>query len=272
MILSPDPPHRTDRQGSGAPLIALAGVSKVYRTAEGEVAALRPIDFAVERGEFFVIVGPSGCGKSTLLKMIAGLTAPSAGEITVEGKRVTRPHGGVGIVFQSPLLMEWRRVLANVLLPAEVKRLDTAKARERALELIALAGLKGFENKYPFELSGGMQQRVAICRALLNDPQIVLMDEPFAALDAMTRERMNLELQRIQRKTGKTILLITHSIPEAVFLGDRVLVMSERPGGVAAVYDIDLPRPRTPQTMADPRFTAHAAAIRKHFQSAAEAG
>jgi len=246
-------------------VIEIAHVSKTYRTRDGEVPSLRPIDFSVQDGEFVVVVGPSGCGKTTLLKMIAGLLAPSEGEIRVEGRVVTKPHANVGIVFQSALLLPWRDVLGNVLMPVEVKGLPRGPYEARARALLKMVGLEGFERKYPYQLSGGMQQRASICRALVHDPKIVLMDEPFGALDAMTRERMNVELQRIQRETKKTALLITHSIPEAVFLADRVLVMSERPGAIAAVYDVNLPRPRSLDVLSDPVFVALTQTIRKHF-------
>src|SRR5215470_16428535 len=173
------------------PVIEIAGVSKTYRTRDGEIASLRPLDFTIGDGEFVVVVGPSGCGKSTLLKMIAGLLSPSSGQIRVEGKLVSRPYRGVGIVFQSPLLLPWRNVLSNVMMPVEIKRLPREFFRERALKLLRMVGLTEFERKFPWQLSGGMQQRVSICRALVHDPKIVLMDEPFGALDAMTRERMN---------------------------------------------------------------------------------
>src|ERR1700704_2313693 len=246
-------------------VIEIAGVSKTYRTRDGEVPSLRPLDFSVDQGEFLVVVGPSGCGKSTLLKLIAGLLPPSDGEIRVQGRVVTRPHSDVGIVFQSPLLLPWRSVFKNVMMPVEVKGLPRATYAERARSLLKMVGLEGFEDKYPYQLSGGMQQRASICRALVHDPKIMLMDEPFGALDAMTRERMNVELQRIQRETRKTVLLITHSIPEAVFLADRVLVMTERPGAIAAIYDVPLPRPRSLDSMADPAFTELVQRIRKHF-------
>jgi NitT/TauT family transport system ATP-binding protein len=250
-------------------LIELSAVSKTYKTRDGEVPSLRPIDFAVFEGEFLAVVGPSGCGKSTLLKMIAGLLPPSSGEIRISGKPVARPGRDVGIVFQNALLLPWRTVFGNVMLPIEMKGLSRRDYAARAYQLLKTAGLAGFEKKLPWQLSGGMQQRAAICRALIHDPKIMLMDEPFGALDAMTRERMNLELQRIQTETKKTVFLITHSIPEAVFLADRVLVMSERPGTVAAVYDVPLPRPRSIEAMADPVFVALAQAIRKHFFSQA---
>jgi NitT/TauT family transport system ATP-binding protein len=246
-------------------LIEIAGVAKTYRSRDGEVPSLRPLDLAVPDGEFLVVVGPSGCGKTTLLKMIAGLLPPSEGEIRVAGRVVTRPHRDVGIVFQNALLLPWRRVLGNVMMPVEVKRLPRDVYRRRALDLIKLVGLQGFEQKYPWQLSGGMQQRVSICRALVHDPKIVLMDEPFGALDAMTRERMGVELQRIQRETGKTVLLITHSIPEAAFLADRVVVMTPRPGAIAAVYTVALPRPRSLAVLADPTFIELTQKIRAHF-------
>jgi NitT/TauT family transport system ATP-binding protein len=178
---------------------------------------------------------------------------------------VTKPHGNVGIVFQNSLLLPWRNILANVMLPIDMKRLPREKYLPRAMALLKLVGLEGFEKKLPWQLSGGMQQRASICRALVHDPKIMLMDEPFGALDAMTRERMNVELMRIQRETGKTVLLITHSIPEAVFLADRVLVMTERPGSIAAIYDVPLARPRSLDAMADPVFTELVQRIRKHF-------
>ncbi|MBV9348420.1 MAG: ABC transporter ATP-binding protein [Pseudolabrys sp.] len=251
--------------GPASPVIEIKQASKTYRTADGEVVALKPLDFTINDGEFIVVVGPSGCGKTTLLKMIAGLLPVSGGEITVENRVVTRPHRNVGIVFQSALLLPWRDVLANVMMPVEVKGLDKDTYRQRALDLLKMVGLGGFERKYPWQLSGGMQQRVSICRALVHDPKILLMDEPFGALDAMTREKMNVELQRIQRETGKTILLITHSIPEAVFLADRVMVMTARPGKVDAVYDVPLRRPRTLDMLSDPAFVALTQKIRAHF-------
>jgi NitT/TauT family transport system ATP-binding protein len=250
------------------PVIEMRGVSKTYRTRDGDVPSLQPIDFTVGEGEFVVVVGPSGCGKTTLLKMLAGLLQPSSGDVVVEGKKITKPHSGVGIVFQTALLLPWRNVLSNVMMPVEVKGLPKEKYKQRALDLLKMTGLEGFERKYPWQLSGGMQQRVSICRALVHDPKIVLMDEPFGALDAMTREKMNVELQRIQRETGKTVLLITHSIPEAVFLADRVMVMSARPGNIAAVYDIPLPKPRTLDVMANPLFVEMTQKVRAHFSDA----
>jgi NitT/TauT family transport system ATP-binding protein len=247
-------------------VIVLDRAAKTFVTRGGEeVAALSDVSLEVERNAFVSLVGPSGCGKSTLLKMISGLLPPSTGEIFVEGEKVDKPHGNVGIVFQNALLLPWRNILNNVMLPIDMKRLPRGEFLPRARSLLKLVGLEGFEKKLPWQLSGGMQQRASICRALVHDPKIVLMDEPFGALDAMTRERMNVELMRIQRETGKTVLLITHSIPEAVFLADRVLVMTERPGAIAAIYEVPLPRPRSLDVMSDPVFSELVQRIRKHF-------
>jgi NitT/TauT family transport system ATP-binding protein len=250
-----------------APLIRIDGVSKTYQTADGPVPSLTPLTFDIRDGEFLTIVGPSGCGKSTLLKMVAGLLPATTGSIRLGGTVVDGPPDNVGIVFQSPVLLAWRNVIDNILLQIEMRKLPRAQYVDKARALIETTGLAGFERKFPWQLSGGMQQRASICRALVHDPAVLLMDEPFGALDAMTRERMNLELQRIWSATRKTVLFITHSIPEAVFLADRVLVMSERPGSVAAIYDVALPRPRTLALMADPAFTALTQKVRTHFYS-----
>ncbi|HLW12811.1 MAG TPA: ABC transporter ATP-binding protein [Casimicrobiaceae bacterium] len=257
---------------TGAPasprtLISLAGVAKTYRTRDGEVESLKPLTFDILEGEFLAIVGPSGCGKSTLLKMVGGLLPVSAGRIALNGREVAGPPDDVGIVFQSPVLLAWRSVLDNVMLQIEMRRLPRATYLPKAHALLEMVGLGGFERKLPWQLSGGMQQRASICRALVHDPAVLLMDEPFGALDAMTRERMNLELQRIWYETRKTVLFITHSIPEAVFLADRVLVMTERPGSVAAIYKVALPRPRSLRVMGDPTFTELTQTIRRHFYS-----
>ena len=257
---------------TGAPasprtLISLAGVAKTYRTRDGEVESLKPLTFDILEGEFLAIVGPSGCGKSTLLKMVGGLLPVSAGRIALNGREVAGPPDDVGIVFQSPVLLAWRSVLDNVMLQIEMRRLPRATYLPKAHALLEMVGLGGFERKLPWQLSGGMQQRASICRALVHDPAVLLMDEPFGALDAMTRERMNLELQRIWYETRKTVLFITHSIPEAVFLADRVLVMTERPGSVAAIYEVALPRPRSLRVMGDPTFTELTQTIRRHFYS-----
>jgi len=257
--------HSGERGVPSQPLIRIDGVTKVYRTADGPVESLKPLTFDIHAGEFIAIVGPSGCGKSTLLKLVAGLLPVTDGEIRVEGKPVHGPPDNVGIVFQSPVLLAWRNVLENVLLQIEMRRLSRAQYLPKAQALLAMTGLQDFAAKFPWELSGGMQQRTAICRALVHDPSVLLMDEPFGALDAMTREKMNLELQRIWYETKKTVMLITHSIPEAVFLADRVLVMTERPGSIAAIYDVHLPRPRSLAVMGDNEFVKLTQTIRGHF-------
>jgi NitT/TauT family transport system ATP-binding protein len=250
-------------QPASAPLISVSGLRKEYEAQKGEsVLALDRIDFDVADGEFVTLVGPSGCGKSTLLQILAGILPPTQGQIVLKGSPVTGPRREVGVVFQEPVLLPWLKVIDNVLLPAVVHKLDRNKYRARAMELLALVKLQGFENRYPYELSGGMQQRVAIARALLSDPAMILMDEPFGALDAMTREEMNLELLAIWARARKTIVLITHSIQEAVFLSDRVVVLSGRPGRVVDVVDIDLPRPRTFQMLSAPAFGAAANRLR----------
>ena len=243
--------------------ILVENVSVIFNSRDGAVRALDDIHFKAERGEFFSIVGPSGCGKTTLLRAIAGLQTPTQGRIEVNGTSVVGPTPNVGIVFQSPVLMAWRTVLENVLLQAEVRRLNLKEYRRRALELLKMVGLGGFEEKYPYQLSGGMQQRASICRALIHDPPLLLMDEPFGALDALTREKMNLELLRIWQESRKSVLFITHSIPEAVFLSDRVAVMSPRPGHIQEIVPIRLPRPRTMQTMEIAEFTVLGAYIRR---------
>jgi len=253
------------RAASRGPFIEIEGVAKIYETADGPVESLKPLTFAIDDGEFLAIVGPSGCGKSTLLKMVAGLLPVSSGEIRLGGRRVQGPPDDVGIVFQSSVLLAWRTVLENVMLQIEMRRLDKAKYLPKAQALLHLVGLDGFEKKLPWQLSGGMQQRASICRALVHDPAVLLMDEPFGALDAMTREKMNVELQRIWFETKKTVLFITHSIPEAVFLADRVLVMSERPGTIAAIYDVKLPRPRSLRVMGTSDFGVLTQTIRAHF-------
>jgi NitT/TauT family transport system ATP-binding protein len=240
-------------------IIELDRVGMVYQTLSGPVEALREISLTVADGEFVSLVGPSGCGKSTLLRVLAGLRPMTSGTITVDGAPVTRPIPKVGMVFQAAVLLKWRSIVDNVLLPAELAGLNPRKYHDRAMDLLTLVGLRDFVGKRPGELSGGMQQRVALCRALLLDPPLLLMDEPFGALDAMTRDDMNLELLRVwgeaTGKSGrKTILFVTHSIPEAVFLSDRVVVMSPRPGRIAEVVDVDLPRPRTVETRATAEF------------------
>ncbi len=248
-------------------MIAVRRLAKSYATKRGGVVALEDIDFAVAEGEFLAILGPSGCGKSTLLKILAGLLPATGGEASLRGTPIAGPRRDIGVVFQSPVLFPWRSVLHNVLLPADVQRLGRAEHERIAFELLSLVGLAGFEHRYPWELSGGMQQRVAIVRALVHDPAMLLMDEPFGALDAMTREQMNLELQRIWLERRKTVVFITHSIPEAVFLADRVLVMTPRPGRIAEIVAVDLPRPRSLDVMSTPDFGAAVKRIRAHFNA-----
>lgn len=255
--------------GSAGEAIAVKKLGKEYETSRGAVFALDAIDFIVAEREFVAIVGPSGCGKSTLLKILAGLLPTTRGEVRLRGTPITGPRRDIGVVFQSPVLFPWRTVLDNVLLPVDVQRLGRARNRSRALELLALVGLEGFEHRYPWELSGGMQQRVAITRSLIHDPAMLLMDEPFGALDAMTRESMNLELQRIWLERRKTVLFVTHSIAEAVFLADRVFVMTPRPGRIMEQIAVDIPRPRSLEVMAALEFGAIVKRIRAHFNAKA---
>jgi NitT/TauT family transport system ATP-binding protein len=227
------------------PFIHLAGVSKTYRRGRQQHLAISDATFDVMPGELVSLVGPSGCGKSTLLKILAGLHPHDDGQLRIgSSTHAFDPARDIGMVFQAPLLLKWRRILDNVLLPAELLGLPMAQARSRARELLALVGLSGYEDKYPYELSGGMQQRAAIARSLVHDPKLVLMDEPFGALDALTREKMNLELLRIWRESGKTIVFVTHGISEAVFLGSRVVVFTAGPARMADNFEIDLPYPR----------------------------
>ena len=241
--------------------IGLDRVGMTYEAASGPVEALAGISLSVGAGEFVSLVGPSGCGKSTLLRIVAGLRPATEGAVRVGGNIVRAPIADVGMVFQAPILLKWRSIVQNVLLPAELARKKDIRAlRKRAAQLLDMAGLAGFGNKLPRELSGGMQQRAALCRALLLDPPLLLMDEPFGALDAMTRDDMALELLRIwgerdlARQARKTVLFVTHSISEAVFLSDRVVVMSPRPGRVVLDLKIDLPRPRTVELRASEVF------------------
>ena len=241
-------------------LIDLSRVGMTYQAVSGPVEALAGISLSVGAGEFVSLVGPSGCGKSTLLRIVAGLRPATEGTVTVEGRQITRPIADIGMVFQAPVLLKWRTILDNILLPAELAGKEKRAYWARAQELLEMAGLHGFADKLPRELSGGMQQRASLCRALLLDPPLLLMDEPFGALDAMTRDDMALELLRIwgerdlAREQRKTVLFVTHSIGEAVFLSDRVVVMSPRPGRIAADLKIDLPRPRTVELRASEAF------------------
>ena len=260
-------PLRTEHTPPAA--FGFAGLHKRVRSKDGgDVVALHDVGFDVHQGEFITVVGPSGCGKSTLLRILAGLTRPTEGSVMLGGRRLAGPSRDVGVVFQAPVLLPWRTVLQNVLVPAEIQGRDAKTARERAMHYLQLVGLEAFATKYPGELSGGMQQRVGIARALVNDPLLLLMDEPFGALDAMTRETMNLELLKLKERTGATIMLVTHSIPEAVFLGDRVVVMSPRPGRVTQIVQVDLPKPRTLELINTERFGAYVSGIRTNLNAA----
>ncbi len=243
--------------------IAIRNLRKVYRTSTGRTIALDSVDLNIQQDEFVALVGPSGCGKSTLLRIISALSLPSAGEYLFDGKRLLAPSSNVGIVFQQPVLLPWRNVINNVLLPAEILGLDLQQARVRGLELLRTAGLEGFERRYPNELSGGMQQRVSICRALIHNPSVLLMDEPFAALDAMTREEMGFELLRIWEANKKTVVFVTHNIAESILLADRVVAMSPRPGKIARIVDIALPRPRTLDMQFTPEFKLYSDRVRE---------
>jgi NitT/TauT family transport system ATP-binding protein len=245
--------------------IVAADLRKVFRRDATETVALDGIDLSIAEGEFLAIVGPSGCGKSTLLRLIAGLTAPSSGVLEIGGEKVTGPQTRLGIVFQSPVLLDWRSVLDNVLIQIELRGLRPAAYRDKAMALLAQVGLAEFHDRYPRELSGGMRQRASIVRALIHDPPLLLMDEPFGALDALTREQMRIDLEALWLASHKTVLFVTHSIDEAVLLADRVVVMSPRPGRVESIVPIDMPRPRGLAGRKRPQFQAAADAITAIF-------
>jgi NitT/TauT family transport system ATP-binding protein len=246
-----------------APLISARHLNKTYATKAGaQVNALHDVSFDIRDGEFISVVGPSGCGKSTLMKIMSGLLGYSSGAISIDGRPVTGPNPKVGLVFQAPNLLPWRTILQNVCFPVEIQKGKAGIDYKRARDLLALVGLDGFEERYPHELSGGMQQRAAIVRALVQDPKLLLMDEPFGALDAMTREQMNVELLKLWQEHKKTVIFITHSIPESVFLSDRVIAMTPRPGKIAEIIDIDLPRPRGLGVINTPQFGAYTSRLR----------
>ena len=248
-----------------APIVSVQGLSMVFPVPGGQTVALQDANLQIMPGEFVSLIGPSGCGKTTLLRLMADLIAPTGGELTVNGgtPRAAREGRAYGYVFQAPALMEWRNVLANVRLPLEVMNAPREARDRRAREMLKLVGLEKFERSYPWQLSGGMQQRVSIARALAFDPALLLMDEPFGALDEITRENLNLELLRLWRETGKTVVFVTHSISEAVFLSSRVVVMTARPGKIEGIVDIDLPQPRDDTSREDPRFFEYATQIRE---------
>jgi NitT/TauT family transport system ATP-binding protein len=244
--------------------VVLRDVTKTYSSTRGDIAALTAIDLDIRKGEFLSLLGPSGCGKSTLLRCLAGLETITSGAVEIDGRALDGPPDDLGIVFQRDMLLDWRTVLGNVLLPIEFRRKDPKDFIDPALAMLETFGLRAYAHRYPWELSGGMRQRAAICRALLDDPALLLMDEPFGALDAITRDQLNIELQRIWTTTRKTILFITHSINEAILLSDRVCVMARGPGRIEEIVEIDLPRPRslaTRDTAGFIRYTGHVRAI-----------
>ena len=250
-------------RGDGAAIVRIAALKKTF----GDLEAIRQLSFDVGDGEFLSVLGPSGCGKSTLLMMVAGLIDPTAGEIRIQGAKVTGPRREIGVVFQSPVLLPWRTVLQNVLFPVELLKLPRPHYRRRAMELLRMAKIDEFAGVLPRQLSGGMRQRVAICRALVHDPNILLMDEPFSALDAITRDEMAVELQRIWQANRKTVIFVTHSIREAAFLSDRVVVMGRRPATIIDELEIELPRPRAIAVTEDETFNR----LVRHLRKAIEA-
>ena len=245
--------------------LSLTELSVTYQTSRGPLHALGPITLDVADGEFVAVLGPSGCGKSTLLKILSGLMPASAGEARLGGALIDKPRSDVGIVFQQPTLLPWKTVRENVLMPVRVMRAYSPAARDKADALLAMTGLDAFADHYPHELSGGMQQRVSIARGLIHEPRLLLMDEPFAALDALTREQMIVELQALWERTRKSVVFITHSIPEAAFLADRIVVLSPRPGRIIHVETVELPRPRGLESMAAPEFVAICDRLRRLF-------
>ncbi|MBB3063761.1 MULTISPECIES: ABC transporter ATP-binding protein [Limibacillus] len=249
-----------------ADTLQFQNVSKSYHTSSGPIEALRDFSLQIAEGEFISIVGPSGCGKSTLLSMASGLAFPTNGTILANGNEITKPVTELGIVFQTDVLLDWRSVLDNVLIQPEMRGLDRKAYEDRARSLLDKVGLGGFEKKFPYELSGGMRQRVSICRALIHEPPILLMDEPFGALDALTREQMVMELHQIWLETQKSVIFITHDIQEAVLLADRVVVMTPRPGRIAEIIKTDLPHPRRPGTMESQQFVNTVARVRHLFE------
>lgn len=248
-----------------ATFIELSAVAKTYPSPDGPVEAVSDISLMLNEGEFVALLGPSGCGKSTLLLMLAGLTQPTSGSIAIDGTQITKPFTDLGIVFQNAELLPWRDALANVTLQTEIRKVAKGPARQRALDLMAQVGLTGFEHRYPDELSGGMAQRVALCRALLHDPNLIVMDEPFGALDALTRDQIQLDMQKLWMTTNKTVVLVTHSIDEAVFLADRIIVFTPRPAKIAADIRVPFSRPRRASDRTTAEFTHLVKEIRDIF-------
>ena len=243
-------------------VLEFKNVTKSYDSSQKQIVALKEINLGVEDGSFTCIVGPSGCGKTTMLTLVAGLNTPSQGSVKLNGQVVTKPLGEVGFVFQTDALVEWRKVLGNVMLPIEIKGLKKEDYLDKAIALLNNTGLGEFINHYPKELSGGMRQRASICRAMVHDPPLLLMDEPFGALDAFTRDQLSIELQKIWMQKEKTVLFVTHNIQESVFLGDEVILMSPRPGEIMQRFKIDLPRPRTIEMRETLEFIAYEKEIR----------
>lgn len=241
-------------------------LTHIYDSSRGCIHALENVSFEVEEGIFVTFLGPSGCGKTTTLRIITGLIIPTSGEILLKGKPLKKASKDIGVVFQQPNLLPWRTLIKNTLLPLEILGLNDSEDYQRAHDLVKLVGLKGFESKYPAELSGGMQQRAAITRALVHNPSILVMDEPFGALDAITREYMNMEILKIWEKTGKTVIFVTHNLSEAVFLSNKIYVMAPNPGRIVRIVDIDLPRPRTLDLYGQERFVQYEQLIRKTFE------
>jgi len=256
------PIHDPATPPPNGPILRAEHISVTFPSPQGGLGALDDVSFQVKRGEFVCVVGPSGCGKSTLLRVLGGLLPPTDGRVYLRGQPLDGPCSDIGIVFQKANLMPWRTALQNITLPLEVQGLRAAEAQRRAADLIRLVGLEGFERNYPHELSGGMAQRVAIARALVYDPEILLLDEPFGSLDALTRERMNLELLRIWQARRKTVIMVTHNIQEAIFLADKVIVMAARPGRVTISLPVTLPRPRAQEIIYRESFIELARHIR----------
>lgn len=249
------------------PILIGERLQMTFASHESELEALAQADLSLEPNEFVCVIGPSGCGKSTLLRILGGLVRPTAGRVLLHGALLTAPRHEIGFVFQRATLMPWRTALANVRLPLEIEGLAKGEAQRKARDLLELVGLAEFANALPRDLSGGMRQRVALARALVHDPEVLLLDEPFAALDALTRERMNWELLRLWQARRKTVLMVTHNIQEAISLSDRVLAMSPRPGRIEREVDIDLPRPRSPEDLYTPEFSALARTLRETLRS-----